>query len=324
MRPLLSYGSEIWGPAILSKGSGFVDTGFQRILEQLYKGFLRQCLGVRKTVSDVVLMTELRREPLTFGLLETSLRFWNKIMSRPDDDIVKVAMVESCDMKIGQHGVTCWAAQLAMCMTKCGVTMPDMGDRSVDVDDIMSKARERWLSKIDYRRCTHKGVDRGLSEVRAMGDDDSKGFKTAVYFKWFAAEDVDLKSTFWYNLNKPKQISILARFRMGCHWLDVENGRMSRPRVPRSQRICKCCKLRAREDEMHVLHCPLYAGLRWMHGVFFKAGKIGTIGEDRMMKEDMNISSSSSHAAGFWRNLASFLIKCKLEREQYLNMLVQE
>ena len=82
VRPILSYGSEIWGPAILSKGSmGFVETGFQKDLEQLHKGFLRMCLGVRKTISEVVLMTELRREPLAFGLLESSLRFWNKIMS---------------------------------------------------------------------------------------------------------------------------------------------------------------------------------------------------------------------------------------------------
>ena len=323
VRPLLSYGSEIWGPAILSKGSGFVDTGFQKTLEQLHRGFLRQCLGVRKTVPDVVLMTELRKEPLTFCLLKSSMRFWNKIMSRPDDDIVKVAMGESYDMSIGQHGGTCWAAQLAMCMAKCGVTMPDRGDRSVDVDDIMNTARERWLSKIDYRRCAHEGVDRGMSEVRAMDDGDSKGFKTLVYFKWFAAEDVDLKSTFWYNLNTPKQISIVARFRMGCHWLDVENGRISRPRVPRSQRICKCCTLRAREDELHVLHCPLYVGLRWTHSVFFKGDKIGTVGEDQMMKEDMNITSSSSDNARFWQNMASFLIKCKLERERHLGMLVQ-
>ena len=210
---------------------------------------------------------------------------------------MKIAMVESCGM--AEQGARCWAAQLGSCVAKCGVTMPVRGDLFFDVESVISTARERWLSRIGHMSSILEGVDRGPSQVRARSDDDRKGFKALVYFRWFAAEDGDLRSTFWYNLNRPEQISTVACFRMGCHWLDVENGRISRPRVPRSQRTCKCCGLGAREDEIHVLHCPLYVGLRWKHGMFLKFEGVEVIGEDKMMREDMNITSSPSDARVF-------------------------
>jgi hypothetical protein len=64
-------------------------------LELIHKKFLRQCLGVRRSVPDVALMLELNRVPLWIDILRQAVRFWNRIQGRADDDIVKMAMHES-------------------------------------------------------------------------------------------------------------------------------------------------------------------------------------------------------------------------------------
>jgi len=52
--------------------------------------------------------------------------------------------------------------------------------------------------------------------------------------------------------------------------------RQGRDRVPRHERVCKCCTTGEREDELHLMQCPayldirqefsdLFAGLPWVH-----------------------------------------------------------
>jgi hypothetical protein len=50
----------------------------------------------------------------------------------------------------------------------------------------------------------------------------------------------------WYTLSRKERISVVAKFRMGVHWLNIDAGRMHNC-MPRSQRLCKCCDLRSRE-----------------------------------------------------------------------------
>ena len=49
-----------------------------------------------------------------------------------------------------------------------------------------------------------------------------------------------------------------SKVRMGVHWLNADRLWY----LPRSQRVCKCCRLLVREDELHLLECPGYEDLR--------------------------------------------------------------
>ena len=93
-----------------------------------------------------------------------------------------------------------------------------------------------------------------------------------VYNTWFYSGSFNISHTFWFNLFRPKQIHAMARFRMGAHRLNVESERWRRPHVPRSQRICKCCKMGVVEDELHILYCPLYIDLRFKFGIHLNGG----------------------------------------------------
>ncbi len=308
VKPILCYGCEIWGPAVLARGNTLMDSKFIIDLEALHKGFLRQCMGLRKSTSDMVLLGELRRVPIAFNILQQSLRFFNAIICRRDDDVVKMAMLESLDM--AKFGDKCWAGYFARRLQSYGIDLLSNPQDKVDVKNTLAVACDQWHAKIS-RNLPMVETNSGCSRVRSRSDQERDGFKLLTYSTWFDDQQGDVKSTFWFNLNRPEQIKTMACFRLGSHWLNVETERFGKPILPRSQRLCKCCKLGAREDELHLLYCPLYVGLRFTHGISFQSN----IDEDVCMKSSMNCRGN---ALDFWNNLANFLIRCKSLREEHL------
>ena len=255
-------------------------------------------------------MSEMRRKPIAVSLLKQMLCFWNKIQGRTNDDLVKKAMQESCEMASG--GLReCWAGQLARCLGKFGVDLFARSDRIVDVDEVLDVAQAQWQAGM-FSTLQPEGWTRGTT-VRSLPDEARVGFKTLTYFRWFADEGSDIGSAFWYALNRPEQITTVARFRMGCHWLNIENDRIAKTYIPRSHRLCRCCDMGVREDELHVLECPLYQDLRCAHRILSYDGAGDS--EDTVMKEHMN---SIDNPGVFWNCMASFFIRCKFKRERFL------
>lgn len=135
--------------------------------------------------------------------------------------------------------------------------------------------------------------------------------------------DGDITTKFWYNLADCEQIKTIAQFRMGSHWLNVEQERCGVKSILRSKRLCKCCSLRVREDELHVLSCPLYHDLRRQYGRLFVSGMLQientvSCNIDAAMRGFMNAFENGRNIAEFWDDMANFLIKSKLLREQHL------
>ena len=90
---------------------------------------------------------------------------------------------------------------------------------------------------------------------------------------------------------------------MGSHWLSVGNERFAKPYVVRSRRVCKCCVLNTREDELHAFYyCSRYCGLLCEYDMLFSDGQnyIGTSSdEDALMRGGMNFRQGN--AGVFWR-----------------------
>lgn len=54
----------------------------------------------------------------------------------------------------------------------------------------------------------------------------------------------------------------ITQIRISAHSLEIETGRMARPKIPPDERFCKHCKVSV-ENEIHfVTECPLYNQLR--------------------------------------------------------------
>jgi hypothetical protein len=312
VRPIVSYGCEVWGPSFMASGKCLADFGLRKNLEVLHKRFLKRCLGVRDSVADVVLMHELRRVPLSVGILKQVLNFRKRICGRDDEDLVKIAMAES--VELARSGVKdCWAGHLSACLRRYDVDILNMDEEGgIDIKAVTVVACDQWLKRISGtlpQQC-------GNSFVRSRKDDERDGFKTITYLSWFSCED-SLKKSFWHNINKLEHIKVVARFRMGSHWLNVENDRISKKYVPRSRRLCKCCKLNVREDELHVIYCPVYFEFRCAHNLLFAAGWWRPPNEDTIMNNIMNCREGSPRE--FWHSMATFLIKCRIKREKLID-----
>jgi hypothetical protein len=228
-------------------------------------------------------------------------------------------MVESMDL--ARAGVTgCWAGQLACCLRRYDCDLLTHGVAPVDVTAIMASARDEWWTKA--MEVMPAISDGSQSVVRAQPDNVRGGFKLLTYFNWFANGDGDISKRFWCHLTDKLQIQAVAQFRLGSHWLNVECERFSRPFVPRSQRVCKCCSMSSREDEIHlVLQCQLYDDLRSQfmeHFGEFTFSHDDRQADDAIMNMVMNTPRGCADISGFWRSMAVFLVKCKACRSDVL------
>ena len=303
--PIMCYGCEIWGPGAMRGGKGLDDSGYRKKLETFHRKFLKLCLGVRSSIPDVALMYELDRSPLFARMLKQVMGFWNRIQHRKDDDLVKIALHDNWHM--ASHGLAnCWVANLDRFMSTFDINILTDMSFLFDIDEVMTTIVERWWAD-------HAAPNVGCM-VRNIPDNERKGFRTLTYFKWFAADSSnDRFSTFWYNLNRFSQIQIVARFRLGSHDLEIDKGRRAKPCIRRSERKCKLCNLDAREDELHVMHCPVYFEFRAQFPRIFVNGWWTRGSEDCAMRRLMN--AEACHPKLFWHDMAAFLKQCWDKRQ---------
>ena len=294
VKPILFYGCEVWLPSLLSKHKNISANPFFTELESMHKRFLKQCLGLRLSTSDSILMTELHRRPLYISALQQTITFRNKIMARPDNDLVKAAMIES--MALAGEGIRCWASNLARYFPAV-----------MEVNQLPSSLLDS-LSSVTIPT-TPIGTS-NFSVIRDRSDCERIGTKAQVYNAWFSdGSPSNTSQTFWVNLYRPQQIFTMARFRMGAHRLNVESERWRYPHVPRSQRLCRCCNLGVVEDELHLMLCSFYTDLRYHYDIHLRgAGQI-----DHAMRALMNPCEHDK-----WHALANYLIACFKKRDDFL------
>ena len=293
-------------------GGCFRSSGLVGNFEKVHKGFLRSCLGVKVCTQDMVIMKELRRQPLSLCMLRQVLGFAKRVWERDDSDLVKMAMTES--FSLANNGTKCWATSLLKCLSKHGVVDTDpglvCGVMCLDMEDMM----RQWTASMG-------DVSHLPDDIRSVGDSSRVGFKIKKYLKWFSDSECDVSETFWSCLHRPRDIALVARFRMGSHSLNVENQRCvsGRP-VDRSHRVCQCCEEREVEDELHILSCPNYKTVIEDYPYLFERAIPGDLDTDARMKLCMN-ANGVDNPPRFWRCMAGFLYNCDKARKGALSQV---
>ena len=287
VRPVASYGCEVWGPDYIQHGS--LGKGEHESMQYM---FMRQALKVRATTSHAMMLTELGRQPMSYFWVQQCVRFWNKIVSRPSaNDLVKKCLYENVALAT-DHGVQdCWAAGMLNCMCHLGIIsehgniwQTHDGERKLTkVDCSKVDAALRQLSKEAWQEAEATG------SPRSFGDSRHQGIKLATYHSWFRTTGgFNKKESYTKFLSHPRDIMCITHLRLGCHKLAVETGRWSSQRVARSQRLCACCDMGAVEDELHfMLECPWYKAEREsLYAAFDMAGNQEV--SDEVMRVIMN------------------------------------
>jgi hypothetical protein len=87
--PVLSYCSEVWGPALFSKGgigrrSSAVTQMLTNPQHAVQFDFLIRALGghLRKSIAKPVMLREFGTQPLAYQWFKSAVCFWNKVVDR--------------------------------------------------------------------------------------------------------------------------------------------------------------------------------------------------------------------------------------------------
>jgi hypothetical protein len=72
--------------------------------ELLQRGFLKHLFGVRRQTHGAALLLEAERAPVMHNWVGQTAGWWNRVMARPSDDLVKVCLQESMSRASGTWG----------------------------------------------------------------------------------------------------------------------------------------------------------------------------------------------------------------------------
>ena len=329
--PVLSYGSEMWGPDVLIKQK---DLGLKGDHEDLHRCFMRMALWVNKATPIPCMMTDLGRQPVMLAWVSNIFRFWNSIVNLGQQHILYQVLCDNINIVGG------WAQQVmslmhridshydAICVSHEGMPLTIDHVRTY-VDGFGDKWRATLWAEANNAEVVATNTCARGSIVRACPDDTRAGFKVMKYKRWFMFDctrhnDASFGSCFYGMVFRSAHVRTLSAFRYGMHWLNSEVGRTLG--VGRSSRTCPCCSHHEREDELHVFMCPVYDHIKPYFPLVFghnmaalmECVATGSMDVDGAMNLCMN-----GHGALFWEQLANFLIQTrKIRSEILLNVSV--
>lgn len=239
VRPVLSYGAEIWATQFLAGATNPCDS--------LQGSFLRGMLGVRQSTPTQVVLAETGRFPLVTFWAKLVARFWSRLVRMDDSRLTKQAFILNVQLAcrstrplpVTHHP---WASHVVGLLTALDIPIDLQAPAPVSEAQVEKAMQGRWLAEL--AACEKSKVHYYVHVVRdGIG---AEGYQPAAYLTAVA--------------DRPRRVR-LAQLRTGSHWLRIETGRWQK--LERAQRMCPNCGAAAVEDEAHmVFDCALYAGLR--------------------------------------------------------------
>lgn len=108
IKPILTYGSEVWGVSLIkhkninNKDSIIRDIEDSKI-NQLELKFYKQLLRVKRNTTTIGVRGELGRHPIGIYALSNSLKYLNTLQAKPDHKLAKQALLESKKLSLNNN-----------------------------------------------------------------------------------------------------------------------------------------------------------------------------------------------------------------------------
>lgn len=250
--PILLYASEVWGIYLAKTKQNGVNNDYylekhleNNALTKLEIKFYRQLLKVKRNAPILAIRGELGRHPITIKAINRSIKYYNQIISKPSNCLVRQALDES--ISLHEKGNKSWFTKLTN--TKRALDLPNLpsGQTKYEIKK-SSKGVERKI-KINYEDFWSNEINKPMSKGKGKG-----GNKLRTYNKLkqdFATE------RYLSLINNTSHRCSLTQLRISSHYLNIESmrGTIQDP----SERTCTLCDMGKTEDEFHFLtECPSY------------------------------------------------------------------
>jgi len=267
--PVMSYGSQIWGPALFKQALTTSPTA--NTLDKVQLQFLHMISRVPGRTHHMSLLHEFGFIPTVYSHMCIAVRFWTKVVDMPDTRMLKQAMISDIDLMISRKCTVCWAYYFFQAMS-----LLDLCSHPSSIPDV-----DTCLSlQFDITTVKRKLVAKALSFItpeesptvvprcpRTCSSSRVTGF---TYRYWIGMQEMSVAP----HLNTfipAHHRQLLVRLRLNGLPFQVVLGRQSG--VDRSQRFCKVHPTlnsthpnfshNCVEDTRHfLLECPVYAAIR--------------------------------------------------------------
>jgi hypothetical protein len=227
VKPVLTYAAEVWA------GSPHTEK-----VELVQREFFRSLLGVRRSTSTAIVLSELGRYPLALFCWAQATKFYNRLLDLDANRLLRKAWWGQLDLL--ESGAKCWAARLRGWLLEHraggGYCFPQ---RRADVRAVDETAKQRVRAEL-------------------AADTDS----SSTVLRYLSLRGATYGPQAYLGMQHCQLRQSLARFRCGNHTLEVE-VRKRGTGIPVQARLCNLCCYGAVEDEQHLLLvCPLYTSIR--------------------------------------------------------------
>jgi hypothetical protein len=252
IRPILTYGCEIWGtldiPAKRTQQGGQADLEirFDKLPQEgVNISFAKFLLGVSSKTSNLGVMGDLGRYPMYLYIINQMRKYYYRLTKLNNDSLLKSAFEEQ--KQLSSTNKKCWLNQVRNIMDYYklnteGQNSQNMGkpESTKTMKILEQRYRVHWNERLNW-----------ITQHTSSKLDTYRSFKTEFYYEPF----VDIH-------DRQQQIA-LSKLRLSNHKLQIEMGRYTKPKTDRAQRLCKLCNEGVVEDENHfLLQCPVFADER--------------------------------------------------------------
>ncbi len=238
IRPILTYGCEIWGLDLLQKKAPkkFLSgqhhmIGCEKLEIKLYKFIL----GVPMGTSNIGVRAELLRFPLRYFISSQILKFYYRLKLGSKNNLLNNFFTN-----LHQLHHNPFSEFLTM-----------LSNAGAELSSPTIPRNISWAAKKTMASLNEKTYERWDEEILSNR-------KLSVYALVKDSYDIDSYTT---EINDRHLRKYLTCLRLGSHPLQIEVGRYNY--IPRQERKCTLCNSQNVEDESHfLLSCPLYTTLR--------------------------------------------------------------
>ena len=290
VKPILLYASETWEPFLNMD----YDKWDYQVIEKVHLQFLKQILGVNRSTTNILVRGETNRHSLQLDILKRHIRYAKYIREKEEDCIVKQAYNYEINREHPISFFNTIRKHEEELMTAHGQFHP----YRYPLENILDITEEKL--KI-YTREIHDNIWKTKLSASVKGE-TYRSFKEQPHYEPML------------DILDRKHRRIMMKFRMSDHKLMIEEGRHSRPKIPRENRFCKIC-YNTVEDEQHMLiNCKLYGQRdQWFTEIGEKIPNFNNLNDHQkfiflMSQEDVQLVKETSEKISSWLNLREKII----------------
>ena len=228
VKPILLYGSEIWG-------FGNLD-----IIERVQLKFFKHILNMKKTTPSFMVYGELGQYPLYIDIYSRIISFWTKLGENGKNEILWALYRHISHLHEGNKIKSKWYEHVKQQIFSNGFG---------NIWALQNEVNGKWFTqafkqklKDQYMQTWHALVDKSSSSV------NYRTFKVTF----------EMNNYFSYLSNT--KCKTLTAFRTRNHRLPVEVGRWSG--IPLNERLCWLCKAEVGDEFHYLLKCTHFKDIR--------------------------------------------------------------